>query len=95
MNKTNQEITISKRGHYPTLNTVIMVEKELQNMRDSVIKISDLKKILPKKVNHNTLMVILQYLEYSNKIAVGLRGIVWIHNNNLNLRQAISNGKRL
>ena len=79
----------------PTLNTVIMVEKALQDMEDSVIKISELKKILPRQVNHITLMLILQYLEYSNKIAVGLKGIVWIHNPNKNLRNAISEGMRL
>ena len=90
-----QEIIINDKGHYPTLNTVIMVEKELQNMEDSNIKVSELKRILPRKVNHNTLMLILQYLEYSNKISVGLKGITWIHNNNLNLRKAISKGKRL
>jgi hypothetical protein len=90
-----QEIMINDKGHYPTLNTVIMVEKELQNMEDSTIKVSGLKRILPRKVNHNTLMLILQYLEYSNKISVGLKGITWIHNNNLNLRRDISKGKRL
>ena len=89
------EITINGKGHYPTLNTVIMVERALQNMEESSIKISELKRILPRKVNHNTLMLILQYLEYSNKIAVGLKGIVWIQNNNLNLREEIKKGKRL
>jgi exosome complex RNA-binding protein Rrp4 len=79
----------------PTLNTVIMVEKVLQDMEESVIKISELKKILPRQVNHITLMLILQYLEYSNKIAVGLKGITWIHNTNENLRKAISEGMEL
>ena len=79
----------------PTLNTVIMVERALQNMEESVIKISELKKILPRQVNHITLMLILQYLEYSNKIAVGLKGITWIHNTNANLKKAISEGMEL
>ena len=89
------QILTNKKGHYPTLNTVIMVEKELQNMEESVIKISELKRRLPKQVNHNTLLLILRYLEYSNKIAVGLRGIVWTHNVNENLRKAISEGMEL
>ncbi len=89
------QILASKKGHYPTLNTVIMVEKELQNMEESVIKVSELKRKLPRQVNHNTLMLILQYLEYSNKIAIGLKGIVWTHNVNKNLREAISKGMRL
>jgi hypothetical protein len=81
--------------HSPTLNTVIMVEEILKNMDKSVVTIAQLKKMLPKQVNHNTLKVILTYLEYSNKIAVTLSGITWIHNTNPNLRRAISKGLEL
>jgi len=81
--------------HAPTLNTVLMVEETLKNMDKSVITIAQLKKILPKQVNHNTLKVILSYLEYSNKIAVTLKGITWIHNTNPKLRKAISEGLEL
>lgn len=95
LRKMAQKLIINNKGHYPTLNTVIMVEKELQNMESSVIKISELKRNLPRQVNHNTLMLILQYLEYSNKIAVGLKGITWIHNTNRKLRKAISAGMEL
>jgi len=81
--------------HSPTLKTVIMVEEILKNMDKSVVTIAQLKKMLPKQVNHNTLKVILTYLEYSNKIAVTLSGITWIHNTNPNLRRAISKGLEL
>jgi len=81
--------------HTPTLNTVLMVEKTLKNIEESVIKIADLKRKLPKQVNHNTLMIILRYLEESNKIAVSLKGISWIHNTNPNLRKAIAKGLEL
>lgn len=81
--------------HAPTLNTVIMVEKVLQNAKDSVVTVAELKRMLPKQVNHNTLMTILSYLEESNKIAVTLKGITWIHNPNPNLRKAIANGMEL
>ncbi len=91
----DQKISTNNNLHYPTLNTVIMVEKELQKMEDSVMKISELKRKLPRQVNHNTLMLILHYLEYSNKIAVGLKGITWIHNPNKNLKKAISQGMEL
>ena len=83
---------IQKLKHAPTLNTVIMVERTLRNMNESVIKISDLKRKLPKQVNHNTLKLILEYLEESNKIAVSIRGITWIHNTNPRLREAIQKG---
>ncbi len=81
-----------KLKHAPTLNTVIMVERTLRNMNESVIKIADLKRRLPKQVNHNTLKLILEYLEESNKIAVSIRGITWIHNTNPKLRMAIQKG---
>jgi len=79
----------------PTLNTILMVEDTLQNSPDSVVTVAELKKMLPRQVNHNTLMVILDYLEQSNKIAVGLRGITWIHSRNENLRRAVVQGLEL
>ena len=85
----------TKFEHFPTLNTVLMVEETLKNMDESVVTIAQLKKMLPKQVNHNTLKVILTYLEYSNKIVVTLNGITWIHNTNPNLRKAISEGLEL
>ena len=78
--------------HSPTLNTVLMVEDTLKKMDESAIKISQLKRKLPKQINHNTLMIILEYLERSNKIIVGLKGITWINNQNKNLRRSISEG---
>ena len=82
-------------AHSPTLNTVLMVEEALKTMQESVISVADLKKILPKQVNHNTLMVILLYLEQSNKIVVSLKGISWIHNTNINMKNAITRGLEL
>jgi exosome complex RNA-binding protein Rrp4 len=92
MSKTIQEYRLD---HSPTLNTVLMVEHTLQTMNESLITVAQLKKILPKQINHNTLMIILMYLEASNKIAVSLRGITWIHNTNPRLRKAISEGLEL
>ena len=81
--------------HSPTLNTVLMVEEVLKNMNESVISIAKLKKRLPKQVNHATLMTILDYLEKSNKIAVTLKGITWVHNTNSSLRKAVVRGLEL
>ena len=84
-----------KLQHSPTLNTVLMVEKTLENMENSVITIAELKRLLPKQVNHYTLRSILEYLEISNKIAVSLKGITWIHNTNSKFRKAVSEGLEL
>ena len=86
---------IQELEHAPTLNTVIMVENTLKKMEGSVMTIAELKRKLPRKVNHNTLKVILEYLEDSNKIAVSLRGITWVHNTNQNLKRAIARGFEL
>jgi hypothetical protein len=72
-----------------------MVEDTLKNMNESVITIAGLKKILPRKVNHNTLKEILDYLDKSNKIYINVKGIAWIQNDNPNLRKAIREGLRL
>jgi hypothetical protein len=84
-----------RQVHWPTLNTVIMVEETLKKMNESVISVAELKRKLPRQVNHITLMVILEYLERSNKIAVTLKGITWIENNNSNLKRAIIQGMEL
>ncbi len=81
--------------HAPTLNTVLMVEDVLKNMDESVITIAELKRRLPKQVNHNTLKVILEYLEASNKILVTMKGITWIYNPSPKLKQAIERGMEI
>lgn len=86
---------IQRLEHAPNLNTVLMVENVLKKVDKSVITIAELKRKLPKQVNHNTLMVILEYLEKSNKIAVSLKGITWIHNTNFKLKKAIAQGLEL
>ncbi|HLD48926.1 MAG TPA: hypothetical protein VJB11_01035 [archaeon] len=64
-------------------------------MDESVITVADLKRKLPKQVNHNTLKLILEYLEESNKILVTMKGITWVHNTNPNLKKAIERGMKL
>ncbi len=81
--------------HAPNLNTVLMVERVLENMKQSVVTVAQLKRMLPRQVNHNTLIVILRYLEASNKIAVSLKGISWIANDNPRLKKAIAKGLEL
>jgi hypothetical protein len=88
-------VDVPRFEHSPTLNTVLMVEHTLKGMDESVVSVAELKRNLPKQVNHNTLKIILEYLEESNKIAVTLKGITWVHNPNPNLRKAVSKGLEL
>jgi hypothetical protein len=84
-----------RQVHWPTLNTVIMVEDTLKKMDDSVISVAELKRKLPRQVNHINLMVILEYLEMSGKIAVGLKGITWVHTDRERLRDLIKKGTEI
>ena len=89
-----QEIT-KRPTHWPTLNTVIMVEETLKNSENSVITVAELKRKLPRQVNHNTLMLILEYLERGGKIAVGLKGITWIYTDSRILKGLIRKGTEM
>jgi hypothetical protein len=86
---------MKEKGSSPTLNTIMMVEQTLQNMDESAIKVAELKRRLPRQVNHNTLKAILEYLEKSNKILVTMKGITWTQNNNQQLQKAIRTGTEL
>lgn len=78
-------------GHSPTLNTVLMVEDILKESGE-VITLAKLKKMLPKKVMHQTLIKILDYLQMSGKIMIGTKGILWIHTERKELDRLIRRG---
>lgn len=77
----------SKVKRYPNLSTVLMVEDFLKEHRDLPIKISELKKQLPKQIMHQTLQVILEYLWKSGKIIYGPKGIQWIYSKPKHLKE--------
>ena len=66
-----------KLAHSPTLETVQMVEGAIRKAK-GVVSVAELKRRLPRKVNHNTLKVILAYLQRSGKIEFALNGVVWV-----------------
>ncbi len=72
-----QLIRQPKALHSPTLDTLLMVEDTIRNAKQ-VVSIAELKRKLPRKVNHNTLKVILFYLQRSGKIEFTPYGVVWI-----------------
>ncbi len=67
----------SKAAHSPTLDTVLMVEGTIRKAKQ-VVTVADLKRRLPRKVNHNTLKLILTYLQQSGKVEFTPNGVVWI-----------------
>lgn len=76
-------------NHSPTLKTIKMVEDVLKNLEYYTITFADLKRKLPKKVNHNTLKEVIRYLEDSGKVYIGIDGITWIYNPSTKLKKAI------
>src|SRR3989344_539138 len=77
----NREIKMEQILHYPTLKTVLMVERVLREAGQITTK-SELNDALENKVMWQTLEVILNYLEESGKIITGKKGILWIYNEN-------------
>ena len=80
--------------HSPTLNTVLMVEDILKKSRQA-IKLAELKRKLPKKVMHSTLIKILDYLQISGKILISTKGIVWIYTPREELNKMMEKGIEL
>jgi hypothetical protein len=86
-------LTIKEKKDYsPGLKTIKMVEEALKNSEDSIMKISELKRKLPKQINHNVLKAILEYLEESRKIYVSLKGITWVHNTSIKMKRELAKG---
>ena len=77
--------------HYPNLKTVLMVEDVLKRA-NSLMTRKELKAKLPTKIMHQTLNVILKYLEDGGKILDGRKGIVWIYNPSPKLDKAVKKG---
>lgn len=76
--------------HSPTLNTILMVEEILRD--GGLISLAELKKKLPKKVMHQTLIQILDYLQLSGKIIIGTKGILWVFAERKELNELIKRG---
>jgi hypothetical protein len=80
--------------HYPSLRTMLMVERILKEA-DTMIDREELKRRLPNKIMHQTLNLILRYLEEKEMIIDGHKGILWIYNPTLKLRKVIENAKEI
>ena len=77
--------------HYPNLKTVLMVEKVLRSAETAITR-TELKEKLPKEIMHQTLNLILQYLEERGMLADTHKGIIWLYNPSPKLNRAISKG---
>ncbi|MBU0459264.1 MAG: hypothetical protein KKH52_04090 [Nanoarchaeota archaeon] len=80
--------------HYPNLRTVLTVERTIQEA-DTIVSKSELKRKLPTQIMHQTLNLILEYLEDSGKIILGPKGITWIYNENPKLKALLKKAVRV
>ncbi len=94
MAKTTQIMEREKLGHSPNLNTVLMVEDALKKAGE-IITLAELKRRLPKKVMHQTLVQILDYLQVSGKIIIGTKGILWVFAERKELDELIKRGTEI
>jgi hypothetical protein len=75
-----QQIKRNPFARWPTLETVLMVEREIEKNSGDLNR-TELWKKLPKKIMWQTYLVILDYLKQSNKIVLDKEEkIVWIWN---------------
>jgi hypothetical protein len=74
--------------HYPQLDTILMIEKAIQDSEDYPTK-TELWKSLPKQIQYQTFNLVLKYLESSNKIMFEKNKIIWIFSNNKKLNELI------
>ncbi len=80
--------------HYPNLKTVLMVERALKEA-DKIMTREELKEKLPKQIMHQTLNIILNYLEKRGMIIDSHKGILWIYNPSPRLKKAIEKGREI
>ena len=93
INLYNRFIEMTKKIHYPQLDTILMVEETIQKM--DYPKKTELWKSLPKKVMYQTFCMIIDYLEESGKILIGNDGrIVWTWNPEM-IKKIKSSGVKL
>jgi|SRR3989344_6124892 len=78
--------------HWPTLKTVLTVEKALKEA-DGPVSLEELKRRLKKKIMDQTLRLILAYLEDKGSIVIGAKGVSWIENNDSKFLKFIEKSK--
>jgi len=88
------ELYKKKIIHYPNLKTILMIERTLKDA-DTMIDREELKRRLPVKIMHQTLNLILKYLEDRNMILDSHKGILWIYNPSPKLKKAIDKAREI
>ena len=80
--------------HEPRLDSVLMGERAIKESGSYPSK-RQLWKSLPRKMQYQTFLRIIDYLESSNKILFQGRSIVWVFPDNPKLKKLIEESVRL
>lgn len=75
MTNSSQVVTYKS---FPTLKTVLLVEQFLSTRKEDLFSKAAIIRGLDGKINNAALTTILDYLEASNKILQGSKGVQWI-----------------
>jgi len=73
---------------------MLMVERILRGA-DTMLSREELKRRLPNKIMHQTLNLILEYMENRGLIIDSHKGIIWIYNPSPKLKKAIEKGREV
>ncbi|HOZ36190.1 MAG TPA: hypothetical protein PLK55_04380 [archaeon] len=74
--------------HYPTLKTILAIEKTIKEANKPINR-EQIKQKLQTKIHHQTLNLVLSYLEESGKIFIGKDGITWTFNDSLKFKKLV------
>ena len=98
----SHDTTVGKISHlvikqlekeFPQLSFRYRTSIKKEEINEALNKIdSELKRKLPKKIMHQTLLNVLDYLQISGKIIIGTRGILWIFTERKELNEIIKKG---
>jgi hypothetical protein len=85
----------SKDDHWPTLETLLMIEKTIKEA-DLPLKRTELWKALPKKMMYQTFKKALEYLDASGKIIIDGKGrVIWVAIDNPRLQKLFNRAVRV
>jgi len=85
---------VAKVVHDPRLDTILMVEKAIQDF-PSYPKKMELWRSLPKKMQYQTFKRVLDYFEASGKIIYNSSEIIYTGGNNPKLKEMIRTAVKL
>lgn len=90
-----QTYPMTETIHYPTLRTILLVEKTLRDHDGDVLSKARIERLLEGRVHRKTLNLVLDYLLASKKVVKSPEGFLWIFVEKGNYDQLYKNALRV